>query len=69
MIEPLCDFHKDEVRALGMDLGLPRQLVYRHPFPGVSRETPLSPTAVFHSPPRRPGTGDPYNMPDGGVHS
>ena len=34
MIEPLCDFHKDEVRALGETLGLPKELVYRHPFPG-----------------------------------
>lgn len=34
VIEPLKDFHKDEVRALGKDLGLPHDLLMRHPFPG-----------------------------------
>lgn len=34
VIEPLRDFHKDEVRALGRSLGLPDHLTDRHPFPG-----------------------------------
>ena len=34
LLEPLRDLFKDEARELGVALGLPREMVYRHPFPG-----------------------------------
>ncbi len=34
LLEPIRNFYKDEVRAIGKILGLPREITHRHPFPG-----------------------------------
>lgn len=34
ILEPIKDLYKDEVRRVGLTLGLPKELIWRHPFPG-----------------------------------
>lgn len=36
LVEPLRELFKDEVRKIGLELGLPYNMLYRHPFPGLA---------------------------------
>lgn len=54
VIEPLKDFHKDEVRQIGLTLGLSHDVVHRHPFPGpglsiriLCADEPYMPNELF----------------------
>src|SRR6218665_851526 len=53
LLEPLRDLFKDEVRELGLALGLPPEMVHRHPFPGPGLGVPIRGEVKKESPPLR----------------
>ena len=58
ILEPLSSFYKDEVRAIGHELGIPAELLDRHPFPGARSRHPLPVPGTRRRSPARGGRLD-----------
>ena len=65
LLEPLRELFKDEVRKLGVALGLPHDMVYRHPFPGQGVDVPRGVPDQQH-PPGHPAPGPVQQRPRAG---